>query len=354
MVHPSWLVRLYSSLTGLFEIVSPTPASQVPSVYSLQGRQCTLYVLTCVSLDCNQDGRGSWKVFRWTAPLSDTDSSAAERKDSKPRIGTDTIKRDDDTEQKDQSSKFDMWGLGDSLEEEDDAFDFAAMEAELDRATSNICNHKKSRNVAKHSHESDHNTRRNGVRRPLPGTCFPGFYLVFADESASVASSDTNLTAEQLEDVSNNEEEDTGDAGMVSWSGEAYEPDKVITASGRAAPDTSFLKFMKSVSKVPDQCIRLIQSEKQTIWPLKEPPTFAHCRLCGAPSIIVMQIMSPIIAAMQESLEYLEESTREEAAIPPDAWNWATIGISVCSKLCMSADDGVCLYQEQIAPVGEA
>eukprot|EP00890_Picochlorum_soloecismus_P003852 jgi/Picsp_1/4468/NSC_06689-R1_protein len=342
--------------------IVPGEAFRCPICHSVMkfiasDRQCTLYVFTCVNLDCNHNGRGSWRVFRWTGTVPAADSYVVERKEPKPLIGTEkgteNSEIDSNAEQKDQSGKTDMWGLGDSLEEED-AFDFAALEAELDRATSNISDHKKSENVSKNSHQSGHNTRRNGVACLLPGPCFPAFYLVFVDESASVDPSDVVLTAEQLQDVSHNEEEDTGDAGIVSWLGETYEPDTVITVAGREAPDTSFLKFMKCLSEVPDQCIRLIENENQAIWPLKPPPIFAHCSLCGAPSVIVAQIMSPVIAALEESLEYLEESTRKEAVTPPDAWNWATIGISVCSKLCMGADDGVYLYKEQIAPVGEA
>jgi hypothetical protein len=287
------------------------------------------------------------------------DSYVTETNDLKPLVcpekGTESSKFDSDIEQKDRPGKrIDMWGLEDSLEEEDDAFDFAALEAELDRATSNISIHRKSGNEEKNSKQSDHTTPRNGVACPFPGACFPGFYLVFADKSASIDSSDIALTVEQLQDVSNNEEEDTGDAGMVSWSGEAYEPDTVITVSGRSAPDTSFLKFMKCVSEVPDQCIRILENKSQSIWPVKDQPNFANCSLCGAPSVVVTQIMSPVIAALYESLDYLEESTRREAATPPDAWNWATIGISVCSKLCVNANGSVCLYQEQISPVGEA
>lgn len=355
------LSGLFFCLIGLFELVFSL--SQIPNAYSVEDRQCTLYVFTCINSDCNQNGRGSWKVFRWTGLVSVADSYVIEKSEPKlglrplvcPEKGTDKQKIDSDIEQKDQlDRKIDTWGLGDSLEEEEDPFDFAALEAELDRATSNISNHRKSGNEEKYSKQSNHTTLRNGVAYPLPGACFPGFYLVFADKSVSVDSSDTTLTAEQLQDVSNNEEEDTGDAGMVSWSGEAYEPDTVITVSGRAAPDTAFLKFMKCVSEVPDQCIRLLEKQSQAVWPVKDKPDFPNCSLCGASSIVVTQIMSPVIAALEESLDYLEESTRSKAATPPDAWNWATIGISVCSKLCVNADDSVGLYQEQIVPVGEA
>ncbi len=114
MVHPWYaciiigLVLLFRCRTGIFEFVYPI--SQVPCLYSVQDRQCTLYVFTCVNLDCNHNGRGSWRVFRWTGTVPAADSYVVERKEPKPLIGTEkgteNSEIDSNAEQKDQSYRW--------------------------------------------------------------------------------------------------------------------------------------------------------------------------------------------------------------------------------------------------------
>jgi len=148
------------------------------------------------------------------------------------------------------------------------------------------------------------------------------------------------------------------------WCGEIYEKDTVIrTGKNQETDETVFLEYMKELSRVPDQCLRLYSLDGATAsdpsipyaWPSKDPDIMTPCPNCGGPRCCIAQVMSPLIAAMLESVQMVEDGSKYSN--PPTSWDWATLAVSICSKQCTTRrirNDEMMLVEEEIVPVGIA
>ena len=298
-------------------------------------------------------------MFRWTC-IEPSTSDSAEDEDS-------------DEDGNGGQIKVDSWGLDHEEEEEtlDAAFDLSSIRDQLKSLTREAPKQKQQ------AHRAAHPT--------LDGTSvfdgyLPNFYLI---ESAVIPLDHTGSSIREDSDDSDSDNEgehvdgrfaagngcgddaeDTGEAGVVTWEGEAYEPDSIIRTSGREAPDTIFLKFMKDLSRHPDQCLRLYRvppGGAKTIpyaWPvahdeIQQQPV---CDRCGSERVCMLQIMSPIISAFLEAREMaIEEGIQESVGtkLPPSSWGWAVLHVTVCGNLCI--DDTNAVFREEcIQSMGDA
>jgi Programmed cell death protein 2, C-terminal putative domain len=144
-------------------------------------------------------------------------------------------------------------------------------------------------------------------------------------------------------------------ADPVTWDGEGYEEDVVLAVEGRKGVDHSFLKFMKKLQRIPDQCVRQgrgggdDQDQEMLLWPSskRKAPDAGVCTICGAPRVFEYQLMAPAIAALEESADWLKEEGLEDGAVerPPSSWDWVTVAVFGCRERCFGGSDGV--YREE-------
>jgi hypothetical protein len=320
-------------------------------------KKSVVYVFGCLEEGCNA-GKGSWRVFRWTC-IEPSTSEDPEDEESKGESQCGQI-------------KVDSWGLEEDEDELDGTFDLSSIRDQLKSLTSEIPKQKQQ------------------APRDAPTTLYgtsvfdgflPNFYLV---ESAVIPLHHTGSSTRQDSDDSDSDNdrdhadgrlaagngcgddaEDTGEAGVVTWEGEAYEPDSILRTSGREAPDTLFLKFMKDLSRHPDQCIRLYHvppGGAKTIpyaWPVAQDEIQQQhgCDRCGSERVCMLQIMSPIISAVLEAREMAIEEGIQELVVgtklPPSSWSWAVLHVTVCSNLCMD-DKNFVFIEECIESLGDA
>jgi hypothetical protein len=141
-----------------------------------------------------------------------------------------------------------------------------------------------------------------------------------------------------------------------SWEGEGYEEDAVLVASGRRGVDRHFLKFMKRLQMSPEQCVRFpIDTNDRLLWPGENLPQPAQCRACGSERRFLLQLMTPTIAALEESADWLEVGNGSILCAPP-SWDWATVAIFACSQRCSgieNGDDSVWIEEEVAVAVEE-
>lgn len=168
-----------------------------------------------------------------------------------------------------------------------------------------------------------------------------------------------NLAAKYEEEQSmrsdaHSDAESAGESAAPStWEGEGYEEDAVLVASGRKAPDRAFLKFMKKLQAAPEQCSRH-GGPGALLWPLDgDPPEPAPCPLCGSERRFELQLMSPVLAALDESAEWLEaEGVQKEVIIrPPASWDFATVVVYSCAGQC--APPSGAWAEEEVVVVAE-
>lgn len=307
---------------------------QTPALGLKQGTESMVYVFGCLEEGCG-GGKGSWKVFRWTQSVGGhvPEEVLEDTKTEKPK---------------------DTWGL-----DEDDSFDLSALEEQL-----------------KSLGEVEVRTTRKKRTDPTPvvdAQCLfdgnlPSFYLVDSVDiypgMVSHESDDEDDDEEEDErgdgipchsGIDDGTAEDTGDAGLISWDGEAYENDAVLRGAGKSAEeDTSFIRFMRQLSEVPDQCLRVYHADMNDtripyLWP-SERVKDTSCSRCGSPRVCVLQCMSPLISALDEACDMVKGSSSDCYKNTPLSWSWATLAICICSSLCTQGT----LVEECIDALGEA
>lgn len=292
-----------------------------------------MYIFGCLEEGCG-GGKGSWKAYRWTQDTvcNDGDDEPMEKtKGEKPK---------------------DAWGLNDE-DAEGETFDFADLEEQL-RSLSQPSTVRKEKRDTKAVSE---------VQCLFDGR-LPSFYLVQSEHISHTmcknsSDGDDDNDEEGDEDGASpgsgveDDAEDTGDAGVVSWDGEMYEKDSILRGTGQPTEgDASFLRFMRQLSVVPDQCMRLYDADSNDknipyLWPsdrLQE----TSCPRCGSSRVCVLQCMSPIISALDEARDMTGSPLSYKS--PPFSWNWATLAVSVCNSLCAHST----LIEERIDVLGEA
>jgi hypothetical protein len=180
------------------------------------------------------------------------------------------------------------------------------------------------------------------------------------DKSATASSSGSNALKQQVE----------------VWSGEKYEEDAVLGAEGRRAIAAAYLAFSKRLTRVPDQCARY-WFNGTPLWPTT--PIHRHtsgtsnnnndidndnddndkeggvCGVCGRERVFEMQLMSPVVAAIEEVAGWMEvdlvgslpgEEKGKTKGVIPDGWEWVTIGVWACPQSCSSG--GGCWVEEEV------
>lgn len=143
-------------------------------------------------------------------------------------------------------------------------------------------------------------------------------------------------------------------ADPITWDGEGYEEDVVLSLEGRKGVDQTFLKFMKKLQRIPDQCVRQGRGDG-ILWPSssRNVPEPGVCSSCGAARVFEYQLMAPTIAALEESADWLKEEGVEDGAVerPPVSWDWVTVAVFGCRKRCFEGSKGV--YREEKVVVCE-
>ncbi len=140
-------------------------------------------------------------------------------------------------------------------------------------------------------------------------------------------------------------------ADPITWEGEGYEEDVVLAVEGRKGVDQTFLKFMKKLQRIPDQCVRQGRGggDGELLWPSssKKVPDAGKCSSCGAPRVFEYQLMAPTIAALEESADWLKDEGLEDGAVerPPVSWDWVTVAVFGCRERCDGGSD-VGVYRE--------
>ena len=131
------------------------------------------------------------------------------------------------------------------------------------------------------------------------------------------------------------------DARNEAWHAEGYE--KASTASA----DAVLLKFLRRLERCPQQCMRFCVGGS-LLWPTLQLPEPGVCRVCGSTRTFHMQVMSPLIAMFVEAKSWLDIAEQEVTGAgqsvnvaPPDSWEWQTIGISMCPRLCRAGSERV-------------
>ena len=261
------------------------------------------------------------------------------------------------------------WGLGGSVEENGSGFgDLAEQLASLnfqpkDAQHSSLPYKGRGKYADKEAsgvHKNENVKEQSEHVRIITDSGLPAFYLVPHDHERAGARPGTQLSSIPGMEASSShecfvqddEKENTGEAGLVSWEGETYEPDAVLHIQGRFNPDEAFLTFMRKLRELPEQCVRVFEkSHEEGIWPSNELPEPGTCENCGQDRQLVAQVLCPLIASIEESFDYIEGASKGKSLRhPPVSWEWATIGISSC----LSCSVGGGLQQERVVVIGEA
>lgn len=366
--------------------------AQTPTLKAhVNDRESIIYVFGCLEEGCG-GSKGSWRAFRWTdqgvdEPAEDTDRPAqtsAHPKSQKSAISSGST---------DCTTAASSWGLDDASL--DNAFDLGDLSAQLNDLMANTKNPKGSQNKSGRSKSSK--TQSTPATKPQNTSIeafdgrIPAFYLVHAADIPPTMDMDSedeeearygsryqsqDTTGASINQAKGADADDGTDAD--EWGGEAYERDAVIrtgkqhNTSSSLENETAFIAYMKELSRVPDQCLRVYGGGTGVpyAWPTSHPDISSACPRCGEKRRCAVQIMSPLIIAMTEGLDMALDASKEvpkgrakqttqgttaptgqALCGPPSTWDWATLAVSICSKSCLG-DGG--LIEEDVRVLGEA
>lgn len=359
----------------LIRSISSLQVSLQPISGNKSARQDLIYLFTCTKEDCGKQA-GSWRALRcqWDSATTPSVAQAQRKEPPKPAAALDT----------------EGWGFGDetSSTQPNSGFDFSDLSAALDAMSAPVPTTKaKAKRTDSASNEAAEPSH-SAIKQDDGPVGLPGFYLEILQGSSTVQSKGGNGASAAHESahvrdllkeyeaahggelntvVSTQEEvEDTNEGSSSSlsggdgdgatdpgtWDGEGYEKDEVLVIEGRKGVDRGFLKFMKKLQRVPDQCARVGRGG-DILWPGAELPDPGHCSNCGAAREFSVQLMAPAISALEESADWLEAEGLESGAVerPPPSWDWATAAVFCCKDRCQSAKE--CYVEEEVFLIGE-
>lgn len=348
-------------------------------IFNTDNRVSIIYIFGCLEDECGS-GKGNWRVFRWTEKVEETTEAKPPPSCSHPTTASEETHIDSSH----HSGNKDAWGL-DCTEGGNDSFDFAELEAQVEslhvgcssppqgkergRDAGQVSDRQTS--IKNDTYNVRHNENTSTAKEyKYPMKPLPAFYMVESTEmermprddgsdddhpcSSKDAGIPNGVSLGDLRGGGGDESEALVEGGIATWDGEGYEADAVLHVSGRDAPDAPFLKFMKHLSDVPDQCARIFHVGVGGIWPVKDVPgRSATCSHCGSSKEYVCQLLSPLIAALDDCAGYLTEDTAKNFASAPLSWDWACIGIQVCRAHCLTSSVHQ-LVEESIEPLGDA
>lgn len=345
---------------------------QTPILGQREDQKNIVYLFGCLEEGCG-DGKGSWKAFRWTEYQSKGCENPSSNNNS-------AVNRTDESVHTEPSKGANAWGL----DCEDDSFDLADLEKQLKALSEDVStSHRKSSKKMDTCHVDNQRTSAINPQSLFDGW-LPSFYLVWSADispikKSSVARENSDSdgvdehdrpvglfegTCESMSSqrLQGEDTEDTGDAGVISWEGESYEKDAILRFTGKPADeDALFIKFMRQLSAVPDQCLRVYGEESTQesipyLWPSKGLEK-RSCTRCGSALLCIVQCMSPIISAIDESMGMIDSKASgcNVYKSPPCSWSWATLAISICSDLCIESNGGNDSFiEEYVDALGDA
>ena len=166
-------------------------------------------------------------------------------------------------------------------------------------------------------------------------------------------------------------------------------------------------RFSKRLRRAPQQCARL-DPGGEPLWPDAVVPAHACCAACGAPRRFELQLMAPLVAALEEAADWAEELEQPDTRCadpgraerggasssgenstggsacgsrgsvpecgleraegrdtaggfaaqpkwlrPPDSWEWLTVAVFTCSVSCHAGGGTACFVEEEAVFVNE-
>lgn len=352
---------------------TPTLKAREPS-----DRESIVYVFGCLEEACG-GSKGSWRVFRWTEVSASASASAVADGDADGG-------RDAATAEEPPAPSSSTWGLGDGGLE--DALDLGDLSAQLqdllaghDSATTTSSKQRDSKRREQRQQQKQRGERNS--EEAFEGR-IPAFYLVYSADippTMGIDSDDEEEARYGRADSINSRNEDNNNSGSGDegageadgeWGGEAYERDTVIraritngkgtsvSASASVDSEAAFVAYMKELSRVPDQCVRVYAGGAGVpyAWPTnsvrRDLESSLACPRCGASRRCAAQIMSPIIVAITEGLEMVDAEERRRMRVPPLSWDWATLAVMVCDAECVEEAGDSVLVEEEVLAIGEA
>ena len=367
---------------SLIPVNSLSPPNQTPTLKSHdRDRESIVYIFGCLKEGCG-GSRGSWRAFRWTQADTGTVGPAGEQ--SEGRSGDRCSVFDTDTIPEippPPSACTSSWGLEDG--DPEDAFDLGDLSEQLKKLMTNPSNDKrtpKETTARPIAAKAQAGARNQAKKKPTasPVEAFegriPAFFLVHSADIPPIM----DLDSDDEEDARYGSGAHAGVTGAHQqktnrtpegtedeWAGEAYERDAVIrigkqqNTSSSLENEAAFVAYMKELSRVPDQCLRVYGGGPGVphAWPTKQPHLSSSCQRCGEPRRCAVQVMSPLIVAMAEGLEMMAEGHTGSSGMcgPPSSWDWATLAVSICSQSCVGdGDDLGRLIEEDVRVLGEA
>lgn len=329
------------------------PHAQVPI-----GQFTFLYIFTCIKERCCNENE-CWKALRYTLSPRELD----------PRQSNGDSQAKSTRKERQEKGLYDTWGLSDTIVKQgnDDSFDFSDLMASLDDSN-------KSKEVAgkdsirpkvdagvASSSSVDEESFVPWIDPRLRSSCIAGFYLKFSNDAEKLG--DLDVKPKGME--SRGREEETEGEGE-GWEGEKYEKDKVLVLEGRKGVSQAGWHFIKRVQRMPNQCIRQAQYSSNAnskakephpdrpLWPYPDLPTPSCCPYCASRRIFAVQLMTPMISAIAEAKEWLEEELGEEGETSlrvetlPLSSGWATVAVYICEQGCVPPSDGGYAVEEVV------
>ncbi len=355
---------------------------QTPTIKShAHDRESIVYIFGCLKEGCG-GSRGSWRAFRWTQGNDSTSAGVLhdQRKDGHRDTNdvpdTGTTPENVSTPSACTSS----WGLDDE-EGPDDAFDLSDLSEQLKTLMTTPSNDERGpKQTPSHSKAAKGEMRAGKQAKKKPTTSpveafegrIPAFFLVHSADIPPTMGIDSEDEEDarygQGSSAANPRVDDqktsvSQDGTEDDWGGEAYECDAVIrtgkqhNTSSSLENEAAFVAYMKELSRVPDQCLRVYGGGAGVpyAWPTKHPHVSSSCPRCGDPRRCAVQVMSPLIVAMVDGLEMAQEQVASTALCgPPSSWDWATLAVSICAQSCVDDDDACRLIEEDVRVLGEA
>jgi hypothetical protein len=261
----------------------------------------------------------------------------------------------------------DTWGLSDvEVKNEDESFDFSDLMASLD--ATNQSKEVGMKDSARRTPPAVDFGREEGfvpyIDPRRSSSCIPGFFVEFKNDDEKKGDGDVKPRGGDGQRVGQGVGEGEG------WEGEGYEKDKVLVLEGRKGVSQEGWQFIKKVQKVPDQCVRRSLWAKDVdiakkqyfsdrpLWPHSDLPTPPSCPCCGSRRVFAVQLMAPMISAIAEAKEWLEEELGEEGETPgqleletlPLSSGWATVAVYMCEQMCTPTNGGD--YVEEEVAIG--
>eukprot|EP01025_Chloroclados_australasicus_P065310 TRINITY_DN8908_c0_g1_i4.p1 TRINITY_DN8908_c0_g1~~TRINITY_DN8908_c0_g1_i4.p1 ORF type:complete len:374 (+),score=22.67 TRINITY_DN8908_c0_g1_i4:150-1271(+) len=133
-------------------------------------------------------------------------------------------------------------------------------------------------------------------------------------------------------------------------SGEKYEKQKFDKVN------QNMIKYIKRVNRCQQQCARY-GFGGECLWPIQfQMNQIPKCECCGGDRVFEVQLMSPLIACLNECCEWLSEDEQsiDEIGVARQAienWQWLSVACFTCGQSCWKQEQN--FYEEHIMVFNE-